>query len=65
MEVLISTKAFRPAGINARNAGMLIAITIPHATNPTRGFVITTKCRNARHTSNEQTDATVNGASNR
>ena len=61
----MSANAFLPAGINARNTGMLIAMMIPHNRKPTTGFVITTKWRNARHASNEQIDAPVNGASNR
>ena len=65
MEFLMSASALLPAGITARNTGIQIAMMTPHATNPTTGFVITTKCRNARHTNNEQTDAPRKGANNR
>lgn len=61
----MSANAFLPAGVTARNTGMLIAMMIPHATNPTTGFAIGTNRRNARHTSSEQIDAPVNGANNR
>ena len=61
----MSASALRPAGIIARNKGMLIAMMTPHATNPTTGLVITTKRRNARHINNPQIDAPVNGANNR
>ena len=45
MEFFMSASAFLPAGMSARNNGMLIATTIPHATKPNTGFAIGTNRR--------------------
>jgi hypothetical protein len=62
IEFLISMRAFLPAGISARNKGVVIATMIPQATNPIKGFGIWTNLRKTMQASSENIDAPVNGA---
>ena len=65
IELLISARAFLPAGINDRARGRVIAMIMPHATHPTTGLPMKTNLRKARHITSENDDAIVKGASNR